>query len=276
MFIYMILNDLISTKTSSVRANFLSGRLELTRTSNCTRQAEIVLKMVWLPKGVPEKRHSGNDRTVCELAVPVVVHAREGGKRRTGTPLENRAGRKTPRHPPHATQYPAMTDIIPAPAVLGTEVIGVFVVDAEKVPFVRVVVPVVGQCVAGLKLEPGEPALQSYDDRIVVRTSAAFLLPQNPESGVGPGKRIESRPGHRRRRIVQCQHGRRQVHVPDPFQSNRVVVNKRDIAKETPGQLTLYREAILDGSWIPEVRREERGVGPDVEPQRCEIGSGSR
>src|SRR6266508_1995029 len=134
------------------------------------RHAEIVLKVVWLPEGVPEKRHPGNDRTVRELAVPVVIHAREGGKRRTGTPLENRAGRKPQRHPPHATQYPAMTDIIPAPAVLGTEVIGVFVVDAEKVPFVRVVVPVVGQCVAGLKLEPGEPALQSYDDRIVVRT----------------------------------------------------------------------------------------------------------
>src|SRR5438876_1297066 len=169
------------------------------------RQAEIVLKMVWLPKGVPEKRHSGNDRTVCELAVPVVVQARERGKRRAGAPLENRANQKPERHLPHATQYPAMTDIVSAPAVLGTEVIGVFVVDSQKVPFVRVIVPVIGQSVTGLKLEPGNAALQSYDDRIVVRTSAAFLLAQNTESAVGPDKRIESRPGHRRRRIVQCQ-----------------------------------------------------------------------
>src|SRR5437762_955166 len=102
------------------------------------RHAEIVLKVVWLPEGVPEKRHPGNDRTVRELAVPVVVHAREGGERRAGAPLENRADGKAPRHPPHATQYPAMTDVVPAPAVLGIELIGVFVVDSEKVSFVRV------------------------------------------------------------------------------------------------------------------------------------------
>jgi hypothetical protein len=92
-----------------------------------------------------------------------------------------------------------MSDVIPAPAVFRVQVISVLVNDSQIIPFVGIIVSVVRERIAGLKLKAAVSVPETENDGVVIGSSAALLLPQDTERRIRPEKAIKSRSQHRRR-----------------------------------------------------------------------------
>ena len=76
---------------------------------------------------------------------------------------------ESPRAVPKChSAHPAMANIVPAPTVLRSEVVSIFVGNSQVIPFVGIIVSVVGQGVAGLKLKCAVAAPEAKDNGIIV------------------------------------------------------------------------------------------------------------